>query len=1187
MKPRKILTGTACSAALIVAAGLCPRTHAASGTWTQLNTGGNWSGTGNWGGATVADASGFSADFSTLNLVADNKVFLDGARTLTTLSFGDADTSSAASWALSGSKLTLAGTTPTITVGPLGPAKSVTISAEIAGTVGLIKAGTGTLNLASANVYSGITKINDNGGNLLVTHPAALGTSTLTIGSGSGGLVGGTLQLANNIAITSVTAVTMAQARGLISSGASANIENLSGNNSLSANLTLNSTGGSSVNVLSTAGTLTLGGILKANERGFVFSGAGNSTVSGTVVDTIAVTSRTSITKLGTGTLTLSGTNTYTLGTTVSAGTLNARSSSALGGGNVTVAVGATLNHLAAANTSLAIGGTLGVTGGVGTTLGTSIGSTATGAQINVTGAATLSNAALKLNLYGVPGASHYSGLVTLIHGGVGSSLNPATAPTLGFVYNNTDFTVGEFTRSATDLQVTTTAATALGSAYWKGGLTNAANVWAASNGSTQSNWTETSGGVDQALSPGLGADVTVASSSGAATLGADMTLKSLTISDAANGLNLNADGSTLTIAGAAGITMNNDSGTATTIAANVNLGVNQTWTNSNTNNALTISGAVSMGAFSLTKAGSGNLVLSGVNTGTGNTIISAGTLTLGGSGLFGATLSNAGALVANSSAPQTLSGIISGAGTVTQSGSGVLVLSGANTYSGGTTISSGSVTIGLNSVLSGGLVTSGALGVGAVTLANGVTLSPDTSNRTLAAPTFTFNGDVNIGTYNTATRLLLDGAIELGGGTRTLTLFRNSAATSFVGSSNSGKEAFKLQQQAGGPAVTVANGTLRLAADASVASTFTFAQLDKAADGTALSFVGNSGLTIGNRVIAIARSNEIFGNGSNTGPRLTMESGGYLSLNNGFNLSTSASVFSLSGAGTVTNLDTDGATSNGNISTLSITGSDTTTFSGTLANGSNLNSALGITTDTGSIIALTHAGSGTLILTGNNTYSGATTVNNGKLVVNGSISTSSLTTVNVGGALGGSGTVGAMTIASGGLLAPGNSPGILSAGNTSLEGGSTLSIEMSDSTVGTGYDQLAVTGTLSLAGLLEVNLGSYVPTENTMFFILANDNSDAIAGAFSNAPIDGGSYHFGGQEFQISYFGDSVGKTFSGGNDVVLMVIPEPAAALLGSLGLLGLLRRRRDGFDVIQRVPQRPRDAGKVTPPSRIHTR
>jgi len=211
----------------------------------------------------------------------------------------------------------------------------------------------------------------------------------------------------------------------------------------------------------------------------------------------------------------------------------------------------------------------------------------------------------------------------------------------------------------------------------------------------------------------------------------------------------------------------------------------------------------------------------------------------------------------------------------------------------------------------------------------------------------------------------------------------------------------------------------------------------------------------------------------------------------------------------------------------------------------------------------LTKSGAGTLTLTVGNTYTGTTSVNSGTLAlaINGNISTS-VTTVNIGGTLIGTGTTGTVTVKSGGTLAPGNSPGILNAGNTILESGSTLSIEINGATLGTGYDQLNVVGSASLAGLLSITMGSFTPTDGSLFFILANDVTDQTSGTFSNASVNGNTYNLGGQDFQISYFGKHTGSgagTFTGGNDVVLMAIPEPTSALLGGLGLLALLRRRR----------------------------
>ena len=230
---------------------------------------------------------------------------------------------------------------------------------------------------------------------------------------------------------------------------------------------------------------------------------------------------------------------------------------------------------------------------------------------------------------------------------------------------------------------------------------------------------------------------------------------------------------------------------------------------------------------------------------------------------------------------------------------------------------------------------------------------------------------------------------------------------------------------------------------------------------------------------------------------------------------------------------------------------------SGTYSYGDGTNANSGVITGA---ISLVKNGNGTQTLGDTNTYTGTTTVEAGTLIINGNISTS-LTTIKSGGTLGGSGYVGGLSVEGGGTLAPGNSPGILNVGNTSLASLSTFGVEINGNTVGTQYDQLNVTGTVSLAGLLSVSMG-YTPADSALFFIIANDGlpTDAITGTFSNAPVDGGIYKLGGQDFKISYFGDSVTNSFIGGNDVVLMAIPEPSATLLvGGLGFLVMLRRRR----------------------------
>jgi hypothetical protein len=197
--------------------------------------------------------------------------------------------------------------------------------------------------------------------------------------------------------------------------------------------------------------------------------------------------------------------------------------------------------------------------------------------------------------------------------------------------------------------------------------------------------------------------------------------------------------------------------------------------------------------------------------------------------------------------------------------------------------------------------------------------------------------------------------------------------------------------------------------------------------------------------------------------------------------------------------------------------------------------------------------GNGTLNLTGANTYTGGTTIGGGTLLVNntsgsgtgtGSVLVQNNATLGGGGtSVGAAGIVsGLVTVQSGGHVAPGNSPGILNLnGGVTFNSGSNLDVELNTTTLGTGYDQLHVTGTATLAGSLNVTLG-FTPSSSDTFTIMTYSTLSSGT-TFSNTP---GNVLLlpGGQTFTVNYNSSSITlNNFS--------PVPEPAPALgLAALG-------------------------------------
>jgi autotransporter-associated beta strand protein len=499
-------------------------------------------------------------------------------------------------------------------------------------------------------------------------------------------------------------------------------------------------------------------------------------------------------------------------------------------------------------------------------------------------------------------------------------------------------------------------------------------------------------------------------------------------------------------------------------------------------------------GATALLKAGSGTWVLTGTNSQSGATTINGGTVQVGtggttssiGTGTIG--MNNNSSLDFNVSGTLTV-GAINGSGSLTNDGSGTLILPGNNAYSVGTTINNGTVQAG-----TGGAT--GTLSPTAPIANNGTLIFNSTSDSTIAG--------VISGTGNLIKRG--SGVLKfLGADTYTGTTTIDLGAQLQVWEGNAGANASSaitnngtliMARQDNGVAIYAGpisgDGKLMIRVSNGNNGDSTLTGSNSYTGGT---YLNGGGLILGNNStpgggaitgnvfltndvihatfsafegasIAFNRPDDftfpdnIVGEGS-----VTQEGSGRLTLtgmNDYTNGTTITSGILQVGAGGIT-----GSAGTGSItdnSELDYDRSDSVTVSRVISGG-------------GSLVQF---GSGKLILTADNTYTGTTTVSNGTLVVNGA--NAAVSTYVAGGRLGGTGTLnGPVTLDAGTTLTPGASVGTLTI-NSDLSFGGNLAIEVNKS-LSPSNDLVVVSGVLTNTGtgtLTVSNLGPALAVGDT-----------------------------------------------------------------------------------------------------------
>ena len=623
-----------------------------------------------------------------------------------------------------------------------GDATNKTFSGVIQGSGGLAKTGTGTLTLSGTNTYTGDTTISQGGitlqGQLESGNYDGLiaNSGTFTIDSSSNQTLAGVISGTGALNKSGSGTLTLS---GTNTYSGSTTITN--GTISVSSSANLGATPGSADadNIIFNGGTLSAtNDFTLGTNKGITLTGNGTIDVSSSNTMTFdgIITDSGNLTKSGSGTLVLGGANQNDGIITVNAGTLEISDQYSLGSssGGTVVADGASLkitDAITIANENLTLNGN-------GISNSGALQTTNSSGTITLTGQATLGSDTTinigdgNLTLDGrlTAGSNNYD--LTII-GGDGT-----IRPSGGLVLNS-----GNLTMSAT-------------------------GTFFAENSSTYSGGTTvTAGAIQYGNNDAFGTgDITMTGGKFYTSDASDFTIDE----------NLNLQGS---------ITLGNsgDSNTITFSGTNTLTG----------NTTASIDSAVSMAAiddgsntYNLIKSGSGTLTLSGNNGYDGTTTVSAGTLTVSGTlsdstavtvasgaiydvdasdtiasvdGAGAIEIANAVTLTTGDANDQELSGTVSGSGSITKVGNGILTLSGTNSYSGDTTISAGTLLV--TSQLGGGSY--------AGDISNAGDLGINSSNNQTLSGVISGSGTINksgSGELTLTGANTFDGTINIAGGT-------------------------------------------------------------------------------------------------------------------------------------------------------------------------------------------------------------------------------------------------------------------------------------------------------------------------------------------------------------------------------------------------------------------------------------